>query len=673
MYKILRLHPLKLGFFLTLGTSFAILLSSNQHLSTLATKNWFLEPRLITSLSLLLLSFLFFINARRTQWLMGYGLIAAAIVCLVYLHQTPSRAYVVLCLLFLSAYLLPGIVMNEVMRPITFRHNLLQSVLVMTSFNWFLVHPFHITSDSFAQACLVFSSWLCLLLGFVDRFYSQHLRKPGTLWLILGIFGIGIMPWLESQSYLLTASQWSLCGPIAAFMGYGLRISLRQKLQSWIENLFFHPEGVVITFFIWFCLIGSALLALPASSSSTEGITFIDAAFTAVSAVCVTGLNVLDTGKDFSVFGQVVILLLIQIGGLGIMTLSSLALFIMGERLSVQQEKALAGVFGQKKIKTEMRQTLIRVLLLTFLCEGIGGLILSYSFWDQSTTLGSALWKGFFSAISAFCNAGFALESTNFIPWQTNPLVLHVVALLIILGGLSPAFLMALPRLGRDGPISIQHKLIIVANILLLGLGTLFIMGFEWSGSLQHLSILDKLHNAWFQSATTRTAGFNSVDMVSLGKPTIYIMMILMFIGGSPGGTAGGIKTTTFMILLYTIVNIIRGRSEVIIMKRHLKHTTVFRAITITLMGFLAGGFGFICLIASQHLDSEKLLFEVISAVGTVGLSLGVTPSLDGFGKFVIMSCMFLGRVGALSIFLFMLEQPTQRRWSLPSEDVVVS
>jgi trk system potassium uptake protein TrkH len=213
----------------------------------------------------------------------------------------------------------------------------------------------------------------------------------------------------------------------------------------------------------------------------------------------------------------------------------------------------------------------------------------------------------------------------------------------------------------------------LIATVGLLVGGTAILLGLEWNASFKHLSIIDKFHNAWFQSVTTRTAGFNSVDMTTLNEASIYVMIALMFVGGSPGGTSGGIKTTTFMILIFTASNIIRGRTELQIFGRHLKHTTVYRAFTVTLLAMAVAMVAFLLLVLTQAIDNEKLLFEVISALGTVGLSLNVTPQLDAFGKVVIMACMFLGRVGALSVFIFMLEQPTRTRWTLPSEDVVVS
>jgi trk system potassium uptake protein TrkH len=387
----------------------------------------------------------------------------------------------------------------------------------------------------------------------------------------------------------------------------------------------------------------------------------------------VTGLVTLDVVKDFRLADQIIIMILIQIGGLGIMTLSSLALFLMGQRMSVAQETTLFGAIGQKKLKTEVRHTLGRVLIFTLLVEAAGAFVLTLAFVKSGETWGGAAWKGVFTAISAFCNAGFALESTSLMPWQHKPLVLHTIAALIIIGGLSPAFVMAMPRMGRDGPVPIQYKLVLFATVALLLGGMAILLALEWNASLKNLSVMDKLHNAWFQSVTARTAGFNAVDMTTVTTPSIYVTMLLMFVGGSPGGTAGGIKTTTFMVLIFTATNIIRGRTEVQMFGRHLKHTTVYRALTVTFLAMGVATVAFLLLILSQPIASEKLLFEVISALGTVGLSLGITPQLDAFGKAVIMACMFMGRVGSLSIFIFMLEQPVRKRWTLPSEDVVVS
>ncbi|WP_141734183.1 TrkH family potassium uptake protein [Oligoflexus tunisiensis] len=672
MLKFLYLNPLKLGFFLTLGTSFAIVLSaSHQLLPALGTR---VDPGLLVSLGLSLIAFLFFFDGRKARWLMGLGLLTATVVSLFYLYLLPARAYFVLCLLMLSAYLLPGVVTHERWRPDAFRHDLLKSMLLMTTLNWVLVQLFRVTADTMAQAWLVFSTWLCLIFSFMDRYYNRLAWKKGSLFLAAGALVIGILPvFLLRSEYLVSASRLSFFGLLACATTFRYKTGVRRRFTKIMEGLFFHPEGVVITFFLWFCLIGTLLLAVPFRGVAGGGIALIDAAFTAVSAVCITGLTVLDTVKHFSVVDQVIILILIQVGGLGIMTLSSLALFLMGQRMSVTQEATLASVIGQKKLKSEMRHTLARVLVFTLLVEAAGAIVLTLAFAKAGQPWTMAIWKGIFTAISAFCNAGFALESANLIPWQQHPVILHTVAILIIVGGLSPAFVMALPRLGREGPVPIQYKLVLVATIVLLFGGTLILLGLEWNAAFKDLSVADKIHNAWFHSVTTRTAGFNAVDMTTLTKSSTYVMMFLMFVGGSPGGTSGGIKTTTFMVLLFTAANIIRGRQEVQILGRHLRHSTVYRAMTVTFLAMAVVTLAFLILLMSQPLDSEKLLFEVFAALGTAGLSLGITPQLDAFGKAVIMACMFLGRVGPLSVFIFMLEQPTRSRWTLPSEDVVVT
>jgi trk system potassium uptake protein TrkH len=619
-----------------------------------------------------LIAFLFFVDGRKAQWIMGLGLVAATVVSLVYLYMMPARAYFVLCLLMLSAYLLPGVVTRDRWRPDIFRHDLVKSMLLMTSLNWVLVQLFRVTADTTAQAWVVFSTWLCLLFSFLDRYYAGQAWKRESLWIAAGVLVLGFVPVFMSQDYLVAASRLSILGLMACAPIYRFRNGVRRRLTAIMEGLFFHPEGVVVSFFIWFSLIGTLLLALPFRGVEAGGIALIDAAFTAVSAVCVTGLTVLDTAKDFRLMDQVIILILIQVGGLGIMTLSSLALFLMGQRMSLAQETTLFGAIGQKKLKSEMRHTLARVLVFTLLVEAAGAFVLTLAFAKGGEAWGTAIWKGVFSAISAFCNAGFALESVNLVSWQQHPLVLHTLSFLVIIGGLSPAFVMAMPRLGREGPVPIQYKLVLIATVALLFGGTAILLALEWNASLKDLSFMDKLHNAWFQSVMTRTAGFNAVDFTNLSTPSTYVMMLLMFVGGSPGGTAGGIKTTTFMILIFTAANIIRGRLEVQMFGRHLKHTTVYRALTVTLLAMGLATVAFLLLIMSQSIDSEKLLFEVVSAIGTVGLSLGITSQLDAFGKAVIMACMFLGRVGPLSVFIFMLEQPVRKRWTLPSEDVVV-
>jgi trk system potassium uptake protein TrkH len=273
----------------------------------------------------------------------------------------------------------------------------------------------------------------------------------------------------------------------------------------------------------------------------------------AVSAACVTGLAVLDISKDFTFTGQLILVILVQIGGLGIMFLSSLALLFVGQKLSLKQEATLMSVFGAR-LRGEVKFVLRRILAMAFSIEALGIFILTAHFAKQGSDFGDALWKGTFLAISAFCNAGFFIHTQNLIPFAQDPLVLQVVGWLIVLGGLSPGFIFAFPTLWKKSRnISLQFRFIAVATIFLLTFGTLMLAGLEWNRTLAPFGFWDKLNNAWFHSVTARTAGFNSIDLSQTSPASQVILILLMFIGGAPGSTAGGVKVTTFMVIVFTV------------------------------------------------------------------------------------------------------------------------
>jgi trk system potassium uptake protein TrkH len=440
--------------------------------------------------------------------------------------------------------------------------------------------------------------------------------------------------------------------------------------SGWLGALVDHPARLVVSTFAALCLSGTALLALPASSASGASIGLVDAAFTSISAVCVTGLIVLDTPNAFTGFGQAAILLLIQLGGLGIMSLYTVALQAFGKRLSLRHELTVAGAVGAGAGR--LFGALRRVLLVTASAELLGALLLGVAFRLGGDSLPQAIWRGVFTAVSAFCNAGFALQSDSLVAYQTNLLVMHTVAGLIVLGGLSPLALVLLPRFVRRAPTPLQVKLVYTATLSLLALGTAAYAAFEWSDSLGHLSRWQRLHNAWFQSVTLRTAGFNSVDLSETREVTRTLMLIFMFIGGSPGGTAGGLKTTTVAVLVLAVAAALRGRSHVVAFGRHIRHATVYKAAAVATLGALSVVTAIAAVQLTQTLPFDVGVFEVFSAIGTVGLSLGATARLDEVGKVLIMACMFMGRVGPLTLFLFLVDRRPDPDWDYPDEDVDV-
>ena len=418
--------------------------------------------------------------------------------------------------------------------------------------------------------------------------------------------------------------------------------------ERWWEIFLNHPARVLISTFLALCVFGTVLLHLPWASASGE-ISLVDAVFTSVSAVCVTGLTVLDTPNDFTMLGQWFILVLIQLGGFGIMTISTVALHVIGKRMSLSQERLLTTL--TETSHSDLIGSLMLIVRFTLLTEFVGTILLTLCFLAAGDPLKPALWRGVFTAISAFCNAGFALQSTNLVPYQNNPALLHTVAALIILGGLAPATCMILPDWIRGRAIALAPRIALVTSAALLLTGTIFFLVFEWSGALAPLSLADKLHNAWFQSATLRTAGFNSVDISGVLGPTLLIMLAFMFLGGRPGGIAGGAKTTTIGVLAMTFWARITGRNEVIVGNRRIPHGTINRAITVVGSGMLVWVSALLALQITQQLPARELAFEVTSALGTVGLSLGATPRLDGIGKIIIILTMFIGRVGPMTLF----------------------
>lgn len=420
------------------------------------------------------------------------------------------------------------------------------------------------------------------------------------------------------------------------------------------KNLLFlfvgNPALVILSTFLLLGLMGTLLLLLPIATYN--GITFSDALFTAVSASCVTGLITLDTSSVFTSYGQFFLLLLIQLGGLGIMTITTVALTIVGYRFSLKEEVLLKNLTETNH--KDILCSLSLILKTTILIEGIGALVLSLLFIDSGLKYKDAVWHGLFTAVSAFCNAGFSLHCDSLISFQTSPGVLYTVAILIVLGGLAPATTLLIPKWIMGKRIELMHWLPIVTTLVLIFGCAFFILVFEWEKSLAYLSVADKFHNAIFQSVTLRTAGFNSVDFSGISSITYLIMLFAMFVGGNPGGTAGGIKTTTLALLFLTFWANITGRSNIILQNRKIGFETVYKAVTIVFAGLIMVFAGVFMLEVTQDISLKAIIFEVISAIATVGLSIGGTLQLDSLGKIIVAFIMYSGRVGPLTLFMLL-------------------
>ncbi|MCA9557015.1 MAG: potassium transporter Trk, partial [Myxococcales bacterium] len=423
-------------------------------------------------------------------------------------------------------------------------------------------------------------------------------------------------------------------------------------LDRALDAMLLDPAVTVLATFLGGGLLGTALLALPLATEGGGSLDLIDAAFTAFSAVCVTGLGVVDTPNTFGAFGEATLLVLIQVGGLGIMTLSTAALTFLGRRLSVRHEVTAAQLLQAEDRRT-MANVLRRILLVTGIFEGAGAALLTVLFWAGGDTLGQALWRGVFTAISAFCNAGFALQSDSLVGYQTAPLVLLTIGLLIVVGGLGPVVIAACWARGRHGKrLSVAARVVLWTSLALTLIGFAGFLSFEWRGTLGHLGPVDRVVNALFQSITLRTAGFNSIDLAASHPATLAIMLPLMFVGGSPASTAGGIKTTTIAVLLFLLRASFGNAERVQLMGRTLRPETTHKAAAVAFLGFGSVFGTLLMLLATQAMSFHVALFEAVSALGTVGLTIGGTGALDLVGKVIVIVAMFAGRVGPLTLLI---------------------
>jgi trk system potassium uptake protein TrkH len=398
--------------------------------------------------------------------------------------------------------------------------------------------------------------------------------------------------------------------------------------------------------------LGGFLLWLPVSNPGLK-ISFLDTLFTATSALCVTGLNVVDTGA-YSFVGQILILILIQAGGLGITTFSVWLFLSLSRDVGFQSRFFIQATFSRHPTD-QLRQLLRLIFRFTFLIEGIGALLL-FSYWIQKYSLPKALYLSIFHSISAFCNAGFSLFSDNLMKFQDSLTLNLTVAGLIILGGIGFPVVYELVEMrkrkaqGLRVRISLNSRLVLVTTFLLIFGGTLLLYGIEYNNSLKGHSVFQGLLVAFFHSVSARTAGFNTIDLNVFTNAVLLILIILMFIGASPGSCGGGIKTTTLALLGGLFWNRLQGKVRVSLYKRTLPEEVISRV-----MALFALSCVLVLIITTLILMVEKgrlvdILFEVVSAYGTVGLSLGVTPSLAPVSKLLIILTMFLGRVGILSL-----------------------
>lgn len=435
------------------------------------------------------------------------------------------------------------------------------------------------------------------------------------------------------------------------------------------RNLKLTPPKILILGFAIIILIGTLLLSLSVSTTDHRGLSWLNALFTATSATCVTGLVVVDTGTTFSFFGQIVILSLIQIGGLGFMTFATLFALLIGRKISLKERLLLQEAFNVVSPQGVVR--LVKtVFLFTVLTEGLGAILLSIRF-SFDMPISRAIYYGIFHSISNFNNAGFDLfgEFRSLTGYVEDPVVTLVISSLIILGGIG--FIVVHDFLEHKSfqKFSLHSKVVLCTTFSLIILGTIFIFWLEFYNqkTLGPLSFSGKVLASLFQSVTARTAGANTLSIGDLSDSTIFLIIILMFIGASPGSTGGGIKTTTFVTLLGAAWSQVKGKQDVVFFRQRLVPTTIYKAITVSLIGFIVVILVTMILsITEAETNFLVILFEATSAFGTVGLSMGLTPDLSTFGKILIALTMFIGRLGPLTIAIALTHKQDKEFYRYP-------
>ena len=414
---------------------------------------------------------------------------------------------------------------------------------------------------------------------------------------------------------------------------------------------------IIMLSFLVAILAGSLLLSLPISSASGIAVPYMDALFTATTATCVTGLVTLPTVTTWSVFGQSIILLLIQVGGLGVITIMSALMILLHKRMGIGDRLLLQDAFNLNSLSGIVR-FVKRVLLGTFLVEGIGALFYMTVFVPEFGLKG--IWISVFTSISAFCNAGIDIIAENSLcNYATNPIINTVTGLLIILSGIGYLVwwdVMGLAANKRKGfrNLTLHSKIAITTTLILIFGGGILIFLFEYNNPLTigNLSLFDKIQVSLFQSVTTRTAGFATVSQQNLTNASSILCLLLMFIGGSPVGTAGGIKTVTIAVLVVSALATIQNKQEVSLFNRNISRQAVNKAVAVTMMSFAIMFTSTILLSAVSDADALDVLYETVSATATVGLTRDLTPYLNTAGKIIIIVTMYLGRVGPISLAL---------------------
>jgi trk system potassium uptake protein TrkH len=460
------------------------------------------------------------------------------------------------------------------------------------------------------------------------------------------------------------------------------------RLFDLISSVNFPPALIFSSSFLIIILIGSGLLMLP--NSRTVSMNYLDALFTSVSAVCVTGLSVVNTATSFTVMGKIIILCLIQIGGLGIMTFTGFFSFIFTSRTTLQERMLLKDMFSEESLGN-LFKILIKIVLVTLILEGVGAIIIFRSLSEDMT---GRWFFSIFHSVSAFCNAGFSTLKDGLMTPGTshNFLLLSVIMILIVIGGLGFPVMIRLYAVAKSSIMIFVNKIqkkgsharrerldassriVMRTTLFLLITGALVFYAVERKNSLTGLDRSDQYFISLFNSVTARTAGFNMSNLAVIGYPAVFLMIFLMWVGASPGSTGGGIKTSTFTIALRLAWSNIRGRKNLEIFNRDINQETINRVLSIIILSIMVIGTGFFCLLLSDPgKNPVHLLFEAVSAFSTVGLSLADSATISHAGKVVIILLMFIGRVGPLTLLTGLFISGRKKYYKYPSGSIAIN
>ena len=489
--------------------------------------------------------------------------------------------------------------------------------------------------------------------------WNDVTRKPWQI-VLTAIFAVSLTVLMIKGNLPDNFHAWKITHLINGYLAAMTFIIFFGKLIKITEKV--TPALSLPSSFLMVILCGAALLKTP--NATNNGISIVNAVFTSTSATCVTGLIVLDTGTEFTFIGQLIILLLIQIGGLGLMTFAAFFAISLGQKMGYSETTTLSKMMDTE-FTSNLKHILLSILTWTLVIESIGALLL-YNSWIGMEQLGwstqETIWQAIFHSISAFCNAGFSLNSTNLEQFATSPATSVIISFLIILGGLGfmvlttvSAYWMKRIQTGRSRNLQVQAKIVLLVTGILVLLATFVFLIVEWNNTLAGMSFINKLANSFLQGVTPRTAGFNTVPTSELLAPVKWFFLILMFIGASPGGTGGGVKTTTFALLILSLRSLIFRRKNPEVWKKKIPIFDLQRAGAILLVGMTTFALSSFFLLVTEANQSSgypavDYIFESMSAFGTVGLSTGVTSVLSVAGKWIIIITMFIGRTAPATL-----------------------